>query len=31
MCPSVWTEQWDEQREEGTFSGIGSLYKTGGH
>jgi len=26
ICPSMWTEQWDEQREEGNFSGIGNRY-----
>ena len=31
MCPSEWTEKWDEQREDGSFSGIGSRYKTGSH
>ena len=22
LCPSIWTEKWDEEREEGTFPGI---------
>jgi len=26
ICPGFWTEQWDEQREEGSFSGIGSRF-----
>lgn len=26
VCPGVWTEQWDEQREEGSFGGIGSRF-----
>ena len=30
ICPSHWVEQFDEQRDEGTFSGIGSRH-IGGH
>lgn len=26
ICPGIWLEQWDEQRDEKTFSGIGSRY-----
>ena len=26
ICPSMWTEQWDEQRDEGSFGGIGSRF-----
>eukprot|EP00568_Trieres_chinensis_P001696 CAMPEP_0183302296 /NCGR_PEP_ID=MMETSP0160_2-20130417/8130_1 /TAXON_ID=2839 ORGANISM="Odontella Sinensis, Strain Grunow 1884" /NCGR_SAMPLE_ID=MMETSP0160_2 /ASSEMBLY_ACC=CAM_ASM_000250 /LENGTH=106 /DNA_ID=CAMNT_0025465047 /DNA_START=107 /DNA_END=427 /DNA_ORIENTATION=+ len=22
ICPTIWTEKWDEEREEGTFPGI---------
>jgi cytochrome c oxidase subunit 6b len=22
ICPSIWTEKWDEEREEGTFAGL---------
>lgn len=22
ICPSIWVEKWDEEREEGTFPGI---------
>ena len=22
ICPSIWSEKWDEEREEGTFAGI---------
>jgi cytochrome c oxidase subunit 6b len=22
ICPTIWSEKWDEEREEGTFSGI---------
>jgi len=22
ICPSIWTEKWDEEREEGTFPGF---------
>jgi cytochrome c oxidase subunit 6b len=22
ICPSDWTDKWDEQREEGTFAGV---------
>jgi len=31
MCPSIWSEAWDEQREEGTFSGIGSRFEKAAH
>lgn len=31
ICPSVWTDQWDEERDVGTFSGIGSRYKDAKH
>lgn len=31
VCPSPWVEQFDEQRDEGTFSGIGNHYQGGGH
>lgn len=26
VCPGIWTEQWDEQRDAGSFGGIGSPY-----
>jgi len=26
ICPSFWVAQWDEERETGSFSGIGSRY-----
>jgi cytochrome c oxidase subunit 6b len=26
MCPGFWIEQFDEQRDEGKFSGIGHTY-----
>ena len=26
ICPSMWFEQWDEQRDGGSFSGIGSRF-----
>jgi cytochrome c oxidase subunit 6b len=26
ICPSPWTEQWDEQRDAGSFSGIGNRF-----
>lgn len=22
ICPSIWTDKWDEEREEGTFAGL---------
>eukprot|EP00543_Licmophora_paradoxa_P000388 CAMPEP_0202442862 /NCGR_PEP_ID=MMETSP1360-20130828/2228_1 /ASSEMBLY_ACC=CAM_ASM_000848 /TAXON_ID=515479 /ORGANISM="Licmophora paradoxa, Strain CCMP2313" /LENGTH=102 /DNA_ID=CAMNT_0049058353 /DNA_START=280 /DNA_END=588 /DNA_ORIENTATION=+ len=22
ICPSIWTEKWDEERDEGTFPGV---------
>lgn len=22
ICPSIWTEKWDEEREEGIFAGL---------
>jgi len=22
ICPSIWTEKWDEERDEGTFPGL---------
>jgi cytochrome c oxidase subunit 6b len=22
ICPTIWTDKWDEERDEGTFSGI---------
>ena len=22
ICPTIWTEKWDEEREEGTFPGV---------
>lgn len=31
ICPGFWTDQWDEQREEGTFGGVGSPYDKKGH
>ena len=31
ICPGPWVEQFDEQREEGTFSGIGNKYEGHGH
>lgn len=31
ICPGFWTEQWDEQREEGSFSGIGSRFDHKAH
>ncbi|KAL7572354.1 hypothetical protein ACA910_021566 [Epithemia clementina (nom. ined.)] len=31
ICPSPWTEEWDEQREAGTFSGIGNRIDQEGH
>ena len=24
ICPSIWTEKWDEERDEGTYPGIKS-------
>jgi cytochrome c oxidase subunit 6b len=29
ICPDMWLEQWDEERESGAFSGIGNRF--GGH
>ena len=26
ICPDVWSEQWDEERESGAFSGIGNRF-----
>jgi hypothetical protein len=26
ICPGFWMEQWDEQRDTGAFSGIGSRF-----
>ena len=32
ICPEVWTEEWDDQRDAGTFSGIGNRFeKAHGH
>lgn len=31
ICPSHWIENWDEQREDGTFSGIGNRFKNATH
>lgn len=31
ICPAYWMEQWDEQREEGSFGGIGSRYGKKAH
>ena len=31
ICPGFWIEQWDEQREEQTFSGIGSRFDKKAH
>ena len=22
ICPTIWTDQWDEERDEGTFAGL---------
>lgn len=29
ICPSNWTEDWDEQREIGNFSGVGNRVDAG--
>lgn len=26
VCPGIWTELWDEQRDTGAFGGIGSRF-----
>jgi cytochrome c oxidase subunit 6b len=31
ICPSIWTDQWDEQREAGSFVGIGSRFYDKAH
>jgi len=31
ICPSIWIEQWDEQRDEGSFSGIGNRFDSHKH
>lgn len=31
ICPSHWVEQFDEARDEGTFTGIGSRFISKGH
>ena len=31
ICPGFWVEQWDEQRDEGSFGGIGSRFKKDHH
>ena len=35
LCPDNWIEKWDEEREEGTFSGVkmtdASATTTAGH
>jgi cytochrome c oxidase subunit 6b len=31
ICPSAWTDGWDEQREEGSYSGLGSRFGKGHH
>jgi cytochrome c oxidase subunit 6b len=31
ICPGYWVEQWDEQREEGSFGGIGSRFDKKAH
>jgi len=31
ICPGVWLEQWDEGREDGTFTGIGSRFDKKAH
>jgi cytochrome c oxidase subunit 6b len=35
ICPSFWLNDWDEQRDNGTFSGVGSRFDQkptgGGH
>mmetsp|Transcript_22812 Transcript_22812/g.49781 ORF Transcript_22812/g.49781 Transcript_22812/m.49781 type:complete len:114 (-) Transcript_22812:24-365(-) len=34
VCPELWMEKWDEEREEGSFCGIGNRFdaaKKGGH
>jgi cytochrome c oxidase subunit 6b len=31
VCPTPWYEGWDEQREEGSFGGIGSRFDHKAH
>ena len=31
ICPSYWIEQWDEERDEGSFSGIGNRFDARKH
>ena len=31
ICPGYWVEQWEEQRDEGSFSGIGSRFDHKAH
>ena len=31
ICPSPWTEEWDEQRETGSWSGIGNRFDEAKH
>mmetsp|Transcript_17207 Transcript_17207/g.22388 ORF Transcript_17207/g.22388 Transcript_17207/m.22388 type:complete len:110 (-) Transcript_17207:1678-2007(-) len=31
ICPEVWTEDWDERREDGSFSGIGNRFDAAKH
>ncbi|CAB9508276.1 oxidase subunit 6B [Seminavis robusta] len=28
ICPDAWSEQWDEERESGAFSGIGHRFNS---
>mmetsp|Transcript_302 Transcript_302/g.586 ORF Transcript_302/g.586 Transcript_302/m.586 type:complete len:88 (+) Transcript_302:82-345(+) len=31
ICPGFWIENWDEQRDEGSFGGIGSRFNKAHH
>ena len=31
ICPGIWMEEWDEQRDTGAFSGIGSRFDQAHH
>lgn len=26
ICPGFWVEKWDDEREEGTFNGVGNTF-----
>ncbi|EEC50310.1 predicted protein, partial [Phaeodactylum tricornutum CCAP 1055/1] len=31
ICPGIWLESFDEQRDDGSFSGIGNKFDEKGH